>query len=208
MGYTHYYSVKPKFDADQFAKVVKDFKQMIPVLEHLGVKLAGGHGEDQPKIDDVQIWFNGLTKCGHTERDLGITWPAKKATGISKNGVGMQLSEIVKGSWFAGASLETRACGGDCSHETFSLECEMRDIPEYKMDPERLKENGGLMFEFCKTAYKPYDLAVNVCLIIAKHHLRNDIKVNSDGETENWIEGMQLCQHFLGYGLEFKLEDD
>jgi len=29
-----------------------------------------------------------LTKCGHDERELDITWPAKSASGINPNKVG------------------------------------------------------------------------------------------------------------------------
>lgn len=202
MGYTHYYYVQKEYDKDEFLKVVVDFKKMIPVLQNLGVKLAGPHGDDTPIIRPDFIAFNGLTKCGHQERELGITWPSKTAKGVSQNKVGQQLEELVKGHWFGGASLETRVCGGDCSHETFSLEQKDSTDEKYKQP-----DKTGKLFQFTKTAYKPYDLAVNICLIIAKHHLKDQIKVSSDGEMVNWEEGMQLCQHFLGYGVDFRIED-
>lgn len=204
MGYTHYYSVSPKYDAELFEKVSIDFKKMIEPLNHLGVKLAGGNGEDTPVISPTEICFNGMLNCGHTERQLGITWPSKTAKGVSKGKVDTIISDIVNGSWFGGASLETRACGGDCSHEGFLLQQKLTDIPDWKQDD--LKA-GKLIFEFTKTAYKPYDLAVNVCLIIAKHYLKDKIKISSDGEMSNWEEGMQLCQHFLKYGANFKLDE-
>ena len=34
------------------------------------------------------------------------------------------------------------------------------------------------------------------------------IRVRSDGIIENWQEGMQLCQHFLGYGEELCLDEE
>lgn len=200
MGYTHYYKTLEKYDKTEFLKVSTDFKKMIPILENLGVKLANGFGENKAIISPTQIIFNGLSNCGHTQRNLGITWPAKNAKGVSKNDISTKLYEITKGSWFAGSSLEIRVCGGDCSHETFSLE-QKREIDSRLYD-----KNDKLHFSFTKTAYKPYDLAVNVCLIIAKHHFKNDILVSSDGEKNNWIEGMQLCQHFLNYGENFKLD--
>ncbi len=205
MGYTHYYYVSQKYEAGEFASVVADFKKMLPALEHLGVKLADAFGENKPIINDDEIRFNGLSKCGHTQKDLGITWPAPKAKGILKNGVGTQLQQITRGNWFAGAQLESRVCGGDCSHETFSLE-RLGKFSPHKLEGDDFK-NDGLIFECTKTAYKPYDLAVTVCLVIAKHHLKKGIKVSSDGEIENWEEAMQLCQHFLGYGEGFKLEE-
>ena len=208
MGYTHYYYAEREFNKAKFKKVVDDFKKMIPVLKHLGVKLADAHGENFPKINYNVIAFNGLLHCGHTQRDLGITWPSKTAKGVSKNGVGQQLQEIVKGHWFAGAQLESRVCGGDCSHESFFLEQKLTGIAEYKLTPEALKKNKGKIFQCTKTAYKPYDLAVNICLIIAKHYLKDQILVHSDGELKDWQEGMQLCQHFLGFGKNFVLDED
>jgi hypothetical protein len=205
MGYTHYYYVEPEFDADQFKKVAEDFLKMRPVLSHLGVKLGDGWGENEPTITPTEIRFNGFAKCGHRNEDLGIVWPKKGAKGITKNSIGRELEQVVGGSWFAGAQLETRACGGDCSHETFGLEQKMSEIPEWKKDD---ADAGKKIFECTKTAYKPYDLAVNVVLIIAKKHLKNHIKIRSDGDIENWEEGMQLCQHFLGYGEDFRLDED
>ena len=208
MGYTHYWYVAPEFDGKRFAKVAADFKTMVAPLRHLGVILADGLGANQPTIAPTKIMFNGLEKCGHEERELGITWPAKKASGIIKNGVGTKIQEITKSKWFAGAELETRSCGGDCSHETFKLEQKYDNIVErfdgstYTIDP---VDYTGRYFACCKTAYKPYDLAVTVCLVIAKHRLGDGIAVSSDGEMANWEEAMQLCQHFLNYGLDFKL---
>jgi len=59
----------------------------------------------------------------------------------------------------------------------------------------------GRCFEFCKTACKPYDLAVTACLVIAKHHLGDDIEVASDGSSEDWRDAKTLCQAVLGYGV-------
>ena len=227
MGYTHYYYVSSEFDKKEFANVAKDFKKMVTPLKHLGVVLADGWGDNHPRIAPTKIIFNGLEKCGHEERDLGITWPSDKAIGIIKNGVGTKLREITNSQWFAGAQLETRACGGDCSHETFSLFKTFNPInkrydgSEYVTEPQgvygswtdskgkKTKNKAniiGKFFDCCKTAYKPYDLAVTICLVIAKHYLKNDITISSDGNITHWQEAMQLCQHFLGYGEDFTLD--
>ena len=210
MGYTHYWRVVPEFDPVKFAKVASDFKIMTKPLKHLGVVLADGLGDGYPTISPTSIIFNGPEKCGHEERTLGITWPAKKATGIIKNGVDTKLQDITKSVWFAGAELETRSCGGDCSHETFTLEQKYANTVTRWDGSTYTKElnKNGRYFDFCKTAYKPYDLAVTVCLVIANHHLCKDIIISSDGEMSNWEEAMQLCQHFLNYGMEFKLWED
>lgn len=197
MGYTHYYYTKPTLDAEAFIQLASDMKKMLGPLGHLGVKLGDGLGKNFPYIGSDEIVFNGYSNCGHENRDLGITWPKPGAKGILKNGVMTKLGELTSSHWFAGAELETRVCGGDCSHETFSLMCKSEDTPD--------KET-GYVFDCTKTAYKPYDLAVNVVLIIAKHYLKDDIVIRSDGDESNWVEGKQLVQHFLGYGEDFKID--
>lgn len=238
MGYTHYWKRKDKFDSKQYEKVVKDFKE---VMRHLlvFVPLAGGTGRGKPEINNKNIWFNGVEQCGHTGRNLGITWPDENASGIAlvieryteiptKTLITMLCGEQeelavndgdISGTWFAGLKLKQRSCGGDCSHETFSLplEIEKNDWKEpigeisyydqYSKPVYNDKKEIGLYFEFCKTAYKPYDLAVIICLIIAKHHLKDDIQVSSDGDIEQWQDGMLLCQKILGYGLDFQMEE-
>jgi len=56
----------------------------------------------------------------------------------------------------------------DLSHETFYFS--------------RIDGNG---FYFCKTAEKPYDLAVTSFLIIAKHYLKDSLSFDSDGLDED-----------------------
>ena len=203
MGYTHYYYVSPEFDAEKFARVAKDFKKMMAPLNHLGIVLADEWGENYPIVSPTEIRFNGLNKCGHIKRDLGITWPTKSASGVAKNGIGQQLEELTSSNWFAGAQLKTRVCGGDCSHESFCLLQKLSDSI-WKQDDLKVGES---IFQCTKTAYKPYDLAVNICLIIAKEHLGETIRIKSDGILEHWQEAIHLCQHFLEYGQDFELDE-
>jgi hypothetical protein len=238
MGYTHYWKRVAKFNKEQFGKVVKDLKT---VLQHLSefVPLADGLGKGKPEINSKRIWFNGVESCGHTDRNLGITWPDDDANGIAfivdkykeiptrtlltvLRGQEEELAvndSDVSGTWFAGLKLKHRSCGGNCSHETFSLplEIEKNDwqkpigkISHYDQNGKPVyndDEEVGHYFEFCKTAYKPYDLAVIICLIIAKHHLKEEIIVTSDGSLDNWKDGILVCQKILGYGLDFTLKD-
>ena len=198
MGYSHYYYTDSYL---KFFPLVKcDFKKMIKPLEHLGVKLADGMGENEAIINDKEIIFNGPRNCGHDKKNLGITWPSKNANGVFRDKVGYGIQQITKSQWFAGAELESRVCGGDCSHETFMLSEQSAE-----RNP-NMQNKKGLNFNSTKTAYKPYDLAVNVCLIIAKDHCQDKIQIHSDGTIENWQEAMQLCQHFLGYGRGFELD--
>lgn len=55
----------------------------------------------------------------------------------------------------------------DLSHETFSIDV------------------NSLGFNFCKTARKPYDKQVVVCLYLAKKFFGDSIEVESDGKNED-----------------------
>lgn len=51
-------------------------------------------------------------------------------------------------------------------------------------------------FQFCKTAQKPYDLAVTACL--ARLAEIPGIEVSSDGDREEWEAGVALASKLLG----------
>lgn len=77
------------------------------------------------------------------------------------------------------------------------------------LNEDRITSDNGLIFQFCKTARKPYDIAVCSFLIIAKHYLGDKFKVHSDGEIKDeWQDSMNLCQEKLGYGSDFNLSRD
>ncbi len=196
MGYTHYWNREQKIAQQIMESIVNDFRKIVKTIS-LYVDLAGGSGEGNPEITYDKIWFNGKEKCGHPQKDLGIAWPDNDAGGIAN-----PFSEVVqKGTWFAGSKLQKRTCGGDCSHETMYFPRIMK-LESYN------EPKNGLYFNFCETAFKPYDLAVISLLIIAKHYLNEKIKVSSDGTEEQWFDGKFICQQVLGYGLDFKLKED
>ena len=56
------------------------------------------------------------------------------------------------------------------------------------------------VFACCKTARKPYDIMVQAVLIIAEYHFKDDIKVSSDGDTEDWMESYKLVSNVFGEG--------
>ena len=89
---------------------------------------------------------------------------------------------------------------GELSHETFCLE----RITETTAHTQRDDDN-GLIFNFCKTARKPYDIAVCSALIIAKKHFGKSIMISSDGDNEEWQESKALCQKILGYGDDLNM---
>lgn len=88
---------------------------------------------------------------------------------------------------------------GDLAHETFHIGQEMKAD---KWD----EPKGDKYFAFCKTAYKPYDLAVTAALIVFKQHFRDDLTVSSDGDITEWADAVALCEKVLGYGKFFELK--
>jgi len=73
--------------------------------------------------------------------------------------------------------------------------------------PERVKEDGRC-FSFCKTQFRPYDLAVTACLLVAKRHFGDDLSVHSDGEDKDWQATRDLCEGVLSYGRSFHVDAD
>lgn len=205
MGYTHYWYRKDREIATSvFESIAADFKKLMPAFEKFGIPLAGGHGEGEPVMDRELICFNGLEKCGHpVSHELGIAWPSQNAAGVANP----WREDVQGGSWFGGATIDKRACSGDCSHETCRFPQVIPEERHADFDSHPTEENGkGWQFNFCKTAYKPYDLAVTAFLIIAKHHLKEKIWIASDGETQHWADGRILCEEFLKYGIGFEVD--
>ena len=188
LGYTHYWYRRREYSVEKMRSIVNDFLEVLPELEAIGVVIRGPDGTGEPIISEELVAFNGDALCGHPKTDLGITWPTEDAHGVGR--------PEVAGSWFAGAMLRTRACNGNCSHETFYF-------PKVMRHGHHVAHN--YYFDCCKTAFKPYDLAVQVFLIIAKHHLGDEILITSDGDVQHWIDAQNLVDHVLGYSMEFDL---
>lgn len=195
MGYTHYWRRPKEIDPEEFKLIVSDFRKLMPKFPEMGVLLAGGHGEGEPVVNEDKVWFNGSKNCGHPEdHSVVIPWPMPGAGGVALN------REVAKGAWYAGATLEARCCNGDCSYETFYFPRVLQPADWEKPD------RHGRYFDFCKTAFRPYDVAVTAFLVIAKHYLKGKLVVTSDGEMEHWFDAKLLCQMELDYGLGFHLD--
>ncbi len=69
------------------------------------------------------------------------------------------------------------------------------------------KDDGGEAFTFCKTAQKPYDIAVCAVLIAAKKHFQDDLKVTSDGDETDWGDAFELADRLLGYTATLNADD-
>ena len=72
---------------------------------------------------------------------------------------------------------------GEAGHETFWLP--------------RIKDG----FQFCKTAYKPYDVIVVACLIATDDIAPDALEISSDGGRADWEAGLKLAQQALGRPL-------
>jgi hypothetical protein len=204
MGYTHYWYRIREIPKNEYRRISNDFKKLLPLFKVLDIQLGNGLGVKEPVFKRNEIAFNGLVKCGHKEnKEIVIPWPAQSKDGIpTKPGVAPDSEKAIVGQWFAGVTLNQRTCNGDCSYETFSF-------PRvFKKEYEQKADGTELLFDCCKTAYRPYDLAVTAFLIIAKRYLGGAIKIHSDGEIKDWQDAMDICENALGYGKTFKLDHE
>lgn len=196
MGYCHYWEIEQEINPDLFSRIVADVQRIVLTLDDLGVRLAGPLGEGLPEVEANHIAFNGLWNCGHVRNDdVVIPSPAIDAAGIGSS------VNAVDGSYFGmGTLLKHRACDGNCSYETFRLARICGEI-------DRIRD--GRYSDSCKTGFRPYDLAVQCVLLIAKHHLENHIQVWSGGSDFHWNDARLLCYVHLGYSLtQYRIDRD
>ena len=76
--------------------------------------------------------------------------------------------------------------GRDLAHESFIWEG-IPTVSEWRKDEPNT-------FDFCKTAYKPYDAVVTAVLIRAKHIYGSCVSISSDGEWQEWQAGRELYE--------------
>lgn len=80
----------------------------------------------------------------------------------------------------------------DGGHETFLVTRERPPVPLW--DPDA-KES----FDFCKTARKPYDLAVCLVLISMKRHAPKSVRIETDGDWDSeWVEARKAYKGLFG----------
>jgi hypothetical protein len=199
MGFTHYIWRPAEIDITAMKAIVADFKALVPELEKAGSPLAGWDGTGKAEITLDTVRFNGVRDCRHPKNDkIVIPWPSADAGGIADPA----RESAISGQWYGGVELKKRRCDGDCSFETFTFERKLKPEVWQKPDEE------GRYLAFCKTAFRPYDLAVTCFLVIAKHHLGGRVRVSSDGEDCHWFDAKLVCQVNLGYGQKFAITKD
>lgn len=207
MGYSHYFYRPEKID--NFDKIVEDTKKVLTYLtDEMGIDFGDSHGDanTEPVLTKNLIAFNGSEKqrvgVWTTDEDINIPWPSSTAslTEVSAD----PIAKKTEGNWFGGTVVSQRVAPlnemgyGSGNYESVYIE---RIYPKKGF---RQPDEDGLLFECCKTAYRPYDLALTAVLIILKHY-DNRVRVSSDGEEKDWIDAKFLCNNLLGYGMDFEI---
>jgi len=63
-------------------------------------------------------------------------------------------------------------------------------------------------FDFCKTAYKPYDAVVTACLIHLKDVYGELVSIGSDGNWHEWRDGATLYRNATGLTAENPMDKE
>ena len=201
MGYSHYWYRPPVISDAIFQNIKRDFERLILPLADIGVPLAGPSGNDEPEITDDCIAFNGVAACGHPRNEeVVIPDPADDARGIGPS------STAVVGDWYGwGVVIKHRCCNGDCAYESFTFP---RIADGNIQADDDYPETDGLVGDYTKTGFRPYDIAVTAALLIAKRHLKTQMVVHSNGSDAQWADAKEICQRHLGYGAWFGIVED
>jgi hypothetical protein len=154
MGYCHYWEIEQEIGQESFSRIVADVQRIVRTLDDMGVRLAGPLGRGLPEMDEAHIAFNGLWDCGHVKNEeIAIPFPTADAAGI-----GSSINAVVGSYYGMGTLIKHRSCDGNCSYETFQV---VRTFQEIR------KVQHGRYRDYCKTGFRPYDLAVQCVLLIA-----------------------------------------
>ena len=93
----------------------------------------------------------------------------------------------------------------DLWHETLYIprvfKFEVGDYGKYQR--ERFGRD-KVIFSFCKTARKPYDLLVQVVLILYKQHFGDLVLVASDGNAGEWETALKFVRDVFGTNHAFE----
>jgi len=100
--------------------------------------------------------------------------------------------------WFNGDGTNDQ----NLDHETFAIE--LFETGNYRKIDEFDKTG---VFGFCKTAYKPYDFAVMISLIVIKHHLGADFSISSDGGIEEWKDAIEYYEKYFNRSAPKQLKN-
>ena len=229
MGYDQYWLAVPELPQREWDMAVKDFAKVAASLHRMGLRLAGPDGTGPAVINGETIAFNGVLRCGHAKRVRrgAAVFPSPDAVGIAAvDARGRMGGQIEAGGGGRGQrtalrmplveTVSARTCDGSCAAGPFVFERTMPDDEYTKVygSESPVSVNGvrgsiprawaGKYFAKCRTCYKPYDIAVCCCLLIAKRRFGSLMVVASDGTNRNWSDVRGVCQQVLGYGKGMK----
>ena len=199
MGYTHYWSYKnPVFDLanntnkkEDIRRTYRgDFERVKSEIANLPshadlVKRIKKHTEAFKKI---AAELNGVLPKIQQEQGF-----------VLKGGMGEGEPRISENEvWFNGDGTNDQ----NLDHETFAID--LFETGNYRKIDEFDKEG---IFGFCKTAYKPYDFAVMISLMVIKHHLGADFSISSDGGIEEWKDAIEYYEKYFNRSAPKQLKN-
>ena len=156
-GYAHNWNRTQIIEPAAFNIICKDFLTLYPRSKQPALRLPTPMGTKSRRSGRSSSASTACLLRPRQESESPGSWPAKNAHGIGDNAR-------------LGGTLPYRTCNGDCSYESVWFErCQKAAV----MD--------GMAGGFCKTAFRPYDLAVTAFLMIVKHHLGSEVQVQTDG---------------------------
>lgn len=141
--------------------------------------VATESGDKLPSIYTDDEW-NTIKELTQQILDVAVMNKIKIVNGSGEEGSIAEINDEY--IWLNGE--------GEDSHETFSMDREAKD------------------FDFCKTNQKPYDAIVTALLIMLENNFPDNIKCSSDGDAEDWQEGLKIAEqanrriYRIPYGID------
>lgn len=133
----------------------------------------------------------------------GEAWDKVNQTWVKKR---FKKEKLLKGGLGKGEPTITDTClrfNGDAEyeldHETFSIGLD-------SFNDDWCRQDNGDVWDFCKTARKPYDLAVCLALMAFKDVFGDDFEYSSDGVTRESITKPENLEYWKRIDWEPEIE--
>ena len=137
--------------------------------------------ENEPLMGYTHYWYMKKDKKVSEQKWTNLTEDVKELLGNSPILERAKQEYGADDEYWNDLTITDNEIRFDGGHETF--------IWERKPVQPRWREDEDMVFNFCKTARKEYDSCVTATLILAKHHLGDEIKISSDGGLTEWTQG-------------------
>jgi len=193
-AYSHRWHRPAVLASEPFNRVVADARIIVEALEKGGVRLCGPDGEEEPSLNSDIIALSGNHACGHAVNyRICRTRPADHAGGIAE-----PEQDVSLGPHGDTTLISMRACNGSCAYQGlyFSRTLDLKYADRVGAD---------LFSGECATQFLPYDLCVTAILLSAKYHLRDTVRIFTDGTSAHFFDAQILCVQLLDFGFEFEI---